>query len=309
MQIVISINYYTYAHWLLWRVTVSIHRKFVHLILLSCLIVPVLAAASGEVNLYSARKEKLIKPLLDRFTTETGITVNLVTGKADALLQGRSVSRLGSILAPEKRRVGMVFQDFALYPHLTVARNVAFGLSGLSARQQRARQVRTILKREGVTALLVTHDQLEAFALADEIGVLGGGRLRQWDSGYHLYHTPRDRFVADFIGQGAILRGRVTENGYVDSAIGCLRGLFMEEVNPGQTVELLLRPHDVIHDDASSVRLEVVDKVFQGAEFLYTLRLGDGSEILCLVQSHHDHATGQKIGVRLQVEHPVAFPL
>jgi iron(III) transport system substrate-binding protein len=72
---------------LLWRITLSIQRKFVHLILLSCLIVPVLAAASGEVNLYSARKEKLIKPLLDRFTEATGITVNLVTGKADALLQ------------------------------------------------------------------------------------------------------------------------------------------------------------------------------------------------------------------------------
>jgi iron(III) transport system substrate-binding protein len=66
---------------------VSIRRNFVYLILLSSLIMPALAAASGEVNLYSARKENLIKPLLDRFTSETGIKVNLVTGKADALLQ------------------------------------------------------------------------------------------------------------------------------------------------------------------------------------------------------------------------------
>lgn len=65
----------------------SIHHKFVYLILLSSLIVPLPATASGEVNLYSARKENLIKPLLDRFSEETGITVNLVTGKADALLQ------------------------------------------------------------------------------------------------------------------------------------------------------------------------------------------------------------------------------
>ncbi len=65
----------------------SIHQKFVHIILISCLLLPALAAASGEVNLYSARKENLIKPLLDRFTAATGIEVNLVTGKADALLQ------------------------------------------------------------------------------------------------------------------------------------------------------------------------------------------------------------------------------
>ncbi len=65
----------------------SIPRLFVHLLLLSSLMTPLLATASGEVNLYSARKEKLIKPLLDRFTEETGIRVNLVTGKADALLQ------------------------------------------------------------------------------------------------------------------------------------------------------------------------------------------------------------------------------
>jgi iron(III) transport system ATP-binding protein len=288
----------------------------------------------------------------------------------EILLHGRSVSRPGSTLAPEKRRVGMVFQDFALYPHLNVAQNVAFGLRGLSGRQQRARidellelvglnglqkqyphqlsggqqqrvalvramaprpdillldepfsgldvelreqlarEVRSILKREEVTALMVTHDQLEAFALADAIGVLGEGCLRQWDSGYDLYHTPRDRFVADFIGQGAMVTGRVTEQGCVDTALGCLHALFAESVETGQAVELLLRPDDVIHDDESSFRLEVVDKIFQGAEYLYTLRLDDGSEILCLVQSHHDHAVGEKIGVRLEMESVVAFPL
>jgi iron(III) transport system ATP-binding protein len=290
--------------------------------------------------------------------------------EGEILLHGRCVSRPGSTLAPEKRRVGMVFQDFALYPHLTVAQNVSFGLRGLNGRQQRARvdelldlvelnglekkyphqlsggqqqrvaliramaprpdillldepfsgldidlreqlarQVRMILKSEAVTALLVTHDQLEAFGLADEIGVLGDGRLLQWDSGYHLYHKPHDRFVADFIGQGAMIPGRVAAGGRVETTIGTLQGSFERKVDVGERVELLLRPDDVVHDDASSLKLEVVDKVFQGAEFLYTLRLEDGSEILCLVQSHHDHAIGEKIGVRLQVEHPVAFPL
>jgi iron(III) transport system ATP-binding protein len=292
----------------------------------------------------------------------------LVTG--EVLLHGRTVSRPGSTLAPEKRRVGMVFQDFALYPHLTVAQNVAFGLRGqkrcqqrvrvdellelvglnglqkkyphqlsggqqqrvaliramapspdillldepfsgldIELREQLAREVRSILKREEVTALLVTHDQLEAFALADAIGVLGEGRLRQWDSGYDLYHMPQDRFVADFIGQGVMIPGHVTDDGCVRTAIGCLRGRFVREADSGQAVELLLRPDDVIHDDASSFRLEVVDKVFRGAEYLYTLRLQDGSEILCLVQSHHDHPIGEKIGVRLQVKHAIGFPV
>ncbi|MEJ2692783.1 MAG: ABC transporter ATP-binding protein [Candidatus Thiodiazotropha sp.] len=281
-------------------------------------------------------------------------------------LHGRSVSRPGSTLVPEKRRVGMVFQDFALFPHLRVAQNVAFGLRGLNGRQQRAREdelldlvgltglrdkyphqlsggqqqrvaliramaprpeillldepfsgldielreqlareVRAILKREEVTALLVTHDQLEAFALADAIGVLGGGCLRQWDTGYNLYHTPRDRFVADFIGQGRMIPGRVVGDGRVETAVGSLPA----QLESGQLVELLLRPDDVIHDDDSSFKLEVIDKVFQGAEYLYTLRVEEGCEILCLVQSHHDHAIGEMIGVRLQVVHPVVFPL
>jgi iron(III) transport system ATP-binding protein len=261
-----------------------------------------------------------------------------------------------------------VFQDFALYPHLTVAKNVAFGLRRLSGRRQRtrveellqvvglrglqdkyphqlsggqqqrvaliramaprpqillldepfsgldielreqlAREVRTILKREGVTALLVTHNQLEAFALADGIGVLGEGRLRQWDSSYDLYHKPRDRFVADFIGQGVMIPGRVTEEGCVETALGCLRGTVSPQLERGRAVELLLRPDDVIYDELSSLRLKVVDKVFQGAAYLYTLRLEAGCEILSLVQSHHNHAIGEVIGVRLEVDHPVVF--
>ncbi|MEW7985909.1 MAG: TOBE domain-containing protein, partial [Candidatus Thiodiazotropha sp.] len=61
-------------------------------------------------------------------------------------------------------------------------------------------------------------------------------------------------------------------------------------------------------DDESDFKLKIVGKVFQGAEYLYTLSLDDGTELLCLVQSHHDHAVGERIGVRLAVDHVVAFP-
>jgi iron(III) transport system ATP-binding protein len=75
----------------------------------------------------------------------------------------------------------------------------------VTLREDLAREVRTILLREGTSGLLVSHDQFEAFAFADEIGVLHQGRLLQWDSAYNLYHRPADRFVADFIGQGVLL--------------------------------------------------------------------------------------------------------
>jgi iron(III) transport system ATP-binding protein len=289
--------------------------------------------------------------------------------QGEILLQGRRVSLPGHTLAPEKRRVGMVFQDFALYPHLTVADNVAFGLRGRSGkskrqrvaallalvglngledkyphqlsggqqqrialiramaprpeillldepfsgldvelREQLAREVREILKREGVTAILVTHDQLEAFALADIIGVLGSGRLRQWDSGYNIYHKPSDRFVAEFIGQGTMIPGRVLADGRIESVLGIMSADIKQQQQVGDSVELLLRPDDIIHDDMSGFNLKIVGKVFQGAEYLYTLSLDDGTELLCLVQSHHDHGIGERIGVRLAVDHVVAFP-
>ncbi len=284
-------------------------------------------------------------------------------------LQGESVARPGRMLAPEKRRVGMVFQDFALYPHLTVADNITFGLRGLSKKQQQARlvellklvdlehvakhyphqlsggqqqrvalvramaprpnillldepfsgldvelreqlarEVREILKRDNITAILVTHDQLEAFAMADFIGVLGDGRLHQWATGYDLYHEPADPFVADFIGQGVMLQGTVKGDNSVDTALGVVEGELSANLHDGDRVKLLLRPDDLLHDDDSLLQLKVVDKAFRGAEYLYTLQLSDGSHVLCMVQSHHDHAIGQFIGVRVHADHLVAFP-
>lgn len=280
-------------------------------------------------------------------------------------LHGKQVSSPDMTIPPERRRVGMVFQDFALYPHLSVEKNVAFGLRdwskvatktrvdsllklvGLESerdryphqlsggqqqrvaliramaprpdillldepfssmdvdlREQIAREVRGILKRDGITAILVTHDQMEAFAMADVIGVLGEGRLHQWASGYDLYHQPADRFVADFIGQGVMLRGEVLADGRIQTALGIIDNKDHDSISQGE-VELLIRPDDIIHDDNSPLQLEVISRNFRGAEYLYTLSLEDGSHVLCMVQSHHDHAPGEKIGVRLDVDHLV----
>ena len=290
-------------------------------------------------------------------------------------LHGEVVSRAGQRLAPEKRRIGMVFQDYALFPHLSIAQNVAFGLGrkpsedvhlrvrqllatvGLSGQgdkyphelsggqQQRVAlaralaprpelilldepfcnldvglrerlsvEVREILKREGSTAVMVTHDQHEAFAIADEIGIMSEGRIQQWDVPYNLYHRPANRFVADFIGQGVLLAGTVGDNNTVHMELGSLVSDTPVECNEscsacdrGCRVDILLRPDDIVHDDASPVQAEVLHKAFRGADILYTLRLASGSEVLSLVPSHHNHALGEKIGIRLDADHVIAF--
>lgn len=293
----------------------------------------------------------------------------------EILLHGEIVSRAGLRQAPEKRRIGMVFQDYALFPHLTIEQNVAFGLGrapqeevnlrvrqllatvGLhgqgskyphelsGGQQQRVAlaralaprpelilldepfsnldvglrerlsiEVREILKREGSTAIMVTHDQNEAFAMADEIGLMIDGRIQQWDVPYNLYHRPANRLVADFIGQGVLIAGTVGEGNSVRMELGTLVSDTPVECNEtcsacdrGCPVDILLRPDDIVHDDSSPVQAEVLHKAFRGADILYTLRLASGTEVLSLVPSHHNHALGEKIGIRLDADHVIAF--
>ena len=288
-------------------------------------------------------------------------------------LDGEVVSEPGRQQAPEQRRIGMVFQDHALFPHLTVEGNVGFGLAGHADPQRRVKEMletvglahaaqrfphelsggqqqrvalaralapaprlllldepfssldvelrerlggelRLLLKATGTTALLVTHDQHEAFAIADEIGVMEGGRIQQWDSAYNLYHRPVNRFVADFVGQGAFLGGEVVEGQNLRMELGTVRSPVPirctehgDLCNAGCQVDVLLRPDDVVHDDASTVTAQVLAKAFRGAEFLYTLALPSGAQVLSLVPSHHNHAIGERIGIRLELDHVVAY--
>jgi len=287
----------------------------------------------------------------------------------EVLAGGELLSGRGTWVPPERRRIGMVFQDFALFPHLDALANVAFGLHaedrdkrrrralemlelvGLAAeagrfphelsggQQQRvslaralaprprivlldepfsnldadvrtelAQQVRAALVAEGATALLVTHDQREAFAIAHEIGVLRAGRLEQWDAPWRLYHSPATRFVADFVGEGTFIQGTVLGPGRVSTELGVIEGELSTDQPPGTHVDLLLRPDDVIHDDASELRAEVVERAFRGAQFRYKLRLPSGATALSFVPSHHDHAIGEHIGIRLDAQHLVGFP-
>jgi iron(III) transport system ATP-binding protein len=150
--------------------------------------------------------------------------------------------------------------------------------------------------------------------MADEIGVMADGIIQQWDSPYRLYHQPANRFVADFVGQGVFLPGMVIDDCSVEVEMGVLQSRLplecsqgCEACGQGCGVEVLLRPDDIVHDDQSDMRAEVRHKAFRGAEILYTLRLGSGVEVLSLVPSHHNHAIGERIGIRLDVDHVVAF--
>ena len=232
-------------------------------------------------------------------------------------VQGRPVAAAGVSLPPEKRSVGMMFQDYALFPHMDAAANVAFGLRGrprevrrarvaemlalvgladrggayphelsggqqqrvalaralapgpalllLAApfsnlapdtRQQLAAELRDLLKASGATVLMVTHDQSEAFAMADRIGVMDRGRILQWDSAEALYRRPVDRFGAGFIGRGALVPA---------AALG---------LGPGGDV--LLRPHALRPDPQGPLQAELLALTFRGPGHVLTLRLAGG---------------------------------
>jgi iron(III) transport system ATP-binding protein len=175
-------------------------------------------------------------------------------------------------------------------------------------RERLSLEVRAILKALGTTALLVTHDQREAFVMADFVGVMNAGAIEQWAPPYSLYHQPATRFVADFVGEGVLIDARAGQSDAIQTVLGTLKHCPGCSIKAGDEISLLLRPDDVLHDDASPLKAEVVKKAFRGAEFLYTLRLADGHEVLSLVPSHHNHAIGERIGIKLDVDHVIAFP-
>ena len=279
-------------------------------------------------------------------------------------LAQREVGSVQKQVPVQERGIGMVFQDYALFPHLTVAGNVAFGLATKDAatvrdlldlvglahvenryphelsggqqqrvalaralapkprlllldepfsnldvelRERLGQEVRAILKACGTTAILVTHDQREAFAMADRVGVMNQGALCQWASPYDLYHEPVDRFVANFIGEGVLLPATLTGPNCIEFELGEMCRIKPIDCCLGCPMEVLIRPDDIVHVDSSELKAEVVSKIFRGAHFLYTLALPSGNRILSLVPSHHNHSIGESIGIELECDHVIAF--
>ena len=265
------------------------------------------------------------------------------------VLDGDGLSSPGLTLPPERRGVGMMFQDYALFPHLDVASNIAFGLRGMAKAAQRARvdemlalvglgnearvyphelsggqqqrialaralapapklllldepfsnldvdtrerlavELRGILKAAGITALLVTHDQAEAFVVADAIGVMDRGRILQWADAPTLYRAPADRFVAGFVGRGSVVPA---------SALGMA----------GEG-DVLLRPDRLVPDPSGSIVAEVVSSAFRGPGLVVQLRLRSGDLVEADLPVDAAPSPGATLVLRLAGEALVVLP-
>jgi iron(III) transport system ATP-binding protein len=278
---------------------------------------------------------------------------------------GKPVAGGGQWVAPEQRGVGMVFQDYALFPHLTVGKNVRFGLRRLDRAEAEARtmsaleavglehladrhphqlsggqqqrvalaralagrpdvilldeplsnldadlrkQMRTelkqILEAVGATAVLVTHDQEDCFALADRVAVLREGNVEQIGPAEAVYHEPETRFVANFLGIADFLPGRVAEGRIVTSA-----GDFESdgELPDGAEVDLLIRPDDVGLTPKSEGLGIITKRSFKGAQMLYTVEIG-GLRLHSLGPSYGGLPVGRRVDLEIGVDHLVVFP-
>lgn len=258
-------------------------------------------------------------------------------------LDGRTVAGPGFWVPPEDRKLGMVFQDYALFPHMTVYQNVVFALGAWSkpAKSRRVREVlemvglfhladryphqlsggeqqrvamarslaprpvallldepfsnldlqlrlrlrgqlKGILRAGNVTSVYVTHDQEEALVMGDKVAVINGGRIEQVGTPEEMFHSPRTRYVAEFMGVADFVPGTITEDGLV-TEIGTLRP--QVSLSPGTLVEVLLRPDDVLLKASGSGIGRVLRRVFRGMHYLYAISLPSGAEVHCL--QHH----------------------
>lgn len=281
------------------------------------------------------------------------------------LLGDELVASNSNWVPPERRGVGIVFQDYALFPHLTVAQNIAFGVLRVPRRernqqvaealeavdlvayadryphelsggqQQRVAlaralapkprvllldepfsnldpelrttlryEVRSIVQRARITTVLVTHDQSEAFAMADRIAVMHRGCLHQIDHPELLYRQPQSRFVAGFVGRAQFIPGEVYPN-RVETELG----IFPNHVHaaPGTAVDVLLRPEDLhlASDPLGTAR--IVGREFGGATVRYAVRLPSGQQIDVIQSSFDLLSLDSSVRVTVLPTTPVMF--
>jgi putrescine transport system ATP-binding protein len=281
-------------------------------------------------------------------------------------LEGAEISKL----RPYERPINMMFQSYALFPHLDVTENIAFGLkrhgwpraridqqvermlalvqlkaygrrkphqlSGgqqqrvalarslalepklllldepLAAldrklREQTQFELSTIIKRVGVTCMIVTHDQEEAMTMADRMAVMNSGQLLQIGRPNEIYETPNCRFVADFIGNVNLFDGTLEEDEIDHCVIGTPHGRFYVGHGitgvPGQPVSVALRPEkiDLEQQPPADTRTnclhgQVAERAYFGASSLYRVQLDSGMRLQVSVPNTERHAALIAIG-------------
>lgn len=289
-----------------------------------------------------------------------------VPDDGEVLLQNDCASGNGLYVPPERRGVAMVFQDYALFPHLTVAKNIGFGLRKMKApdrklrveevletiemsgmghryphqisggqqqrvalgralaprpvvvlldepfsnldaamRGQMRREVQAILRREGATAILVTHDQQEALSFADRVAVMNRGRLEQIGTPEEIFRQPATSFVATFVGHASFIPGHV-DGEEIETEIG----RFAHNGDATLTeVVVMIRPDDVKLTPDVEGQGTIVSREFHGSRNFYFITLDSG----VTARSRQRSGTIYEPGLRVRVEpkksaDPVVFP-
>ena len=176
--------------------------------------------------------------------------------------------------------------------------------------------VKKLIKKFNLTTIIVTHDSYEAFSLADKCGVILNQELKQFDIPYNVHHEPNSIEVAKFLNKGVFIDVKVINSDCAvhslrHKELGEIRGKLLGNFPSGTNVKLLLQPEDLIHDDQSKLKLEVVDRKFRGTNFIYTLKTEKGEQIPVFVHSHHihQHEKSEKFGIKtpIFIDHLVCF--
>ena len=321
--------------------------------------------AADRVTLALARGEMLalLGPSGSGKTTMLRLLAGFETAdEGRILVEGEDVTGV----EPVHRRFGMVFQHYALFPHLDVGRNVGFGLESLGVRgsdlaervaralalvdlaglerrrvdqlsggqQQRValarapapeprvllldeplsnldptlrertrREIRDLIRRVGITTVLVTHEQDEAFDLGDRVAVLRGGRLEQVGTADELYAVPANRFVAGFVGRSSLLPVTVLGPTEWGTRVA-VEGVEWEIERPaGQPVMLpgpallLARPEALrLGEDPQAITGTVTARRFTGPTSYFTVLTGSGA-MLEVAAPPGASRTGERVGV------------
>ncbi|MBX0326268.1 ABC transporter ATP-binding protein [Oscillochloris sp. ZM17-4] len=271
---------------------------------------------------------------------------------------------------PHLRGFGMMFQDYALFPHMDVAANVAFGLRmrGLGRAQVAARaaealalvgmagygrrrvfelsggerqrvalaralapgprllmldeplaaldrelrerlqeELRAVLRQVGVTAIYVTHDQEEAFALADVVALLNAGRLEQAGPPEAIYRRPASLWAARFLGLRNLAPGRHLGDGRVATGLGELAGTLIGELAPGADAVAVIAPDAAAPAGASRLRGELESLQFRGRHYRVGLRAA-GGQLIDLDMAAPPGAVGDLVGLGLTPARVLIYP-
>ncbi|CAK3198881.1 iron(III) transport system ATP-binding protein [Vibrio crassostreae] len=268
-------------------------------------------------------------------------------------------------LPPEQRNIGMIFQDYALFPHLTVNQNVGFGLKELSEQQKKEKvqemlelvhldeygdryphqlsggqqqrvaiarslaykpdlllldepfsnidtqvrhelisQIRKIFKKQGVTAIFVTHSREEAFAFADKMAVMNHGVIEQYGSASELYFHPSSKFVADFLGGGSYLKAQRISDDEFETSLGLIEAKAQTDIEVGADCALLLRPQHIVASHDVDSNLSVLEQQFMGDHCRYVIE-ANGQKLLSI--SSEALEVGMPVTVKVDTKGVLAF--